>query len=436
MSLRLSRRTLLRGMLGGAAVSVGLPPLECLMNQNGTAYAGGQAFPKRFGVWFFGNGVLPDFWLPREVGPDYTLSPLLMPLAAHKPKLTLVSGTRVATINTGPHLSGPAGLFSGDAIQNNALAHATVDQRIAEVVGAETRFRSIETGIQPSSNSYSYSAPGQVNPPETSPFALYQRLFGEGFRAPGESTAPDPRLALRRSVLDAVGAQSQRLRGRLGSGDRQRLDQHLEGVRAIERQLQRLQENPPNLAACRRPEMPASDYPEQGGRLPVLERSRVMSDLMAMAMACDQTRVFFHMYSQPVNNVLFPNASAGHHQLTHDEPGAQPEVQAILRLIMADFGYFLSALDRVEEGDATLLDHALILCTTDCSYGRTHSLDEYPMLFAGSLGGAFRQGTHLRAMGENASKVMLTVLQLLGVRANEYGVGPGRVTDGLGGLVA
>ena len=93
----LDRRTLLRGLLGGAVVSIALPPLEAMLNGNGTAYAGGTAFPRRFGVYFWGNGVLPDRWVPTAEGAAWQPSPLLMPLAALRDQLTVVSGTRVAT---------------------------------------------------------------------------------------------------------------------------------------------------------------------------------------------------------------------------------------------------------------------------------------------------------------------------------------------------
>lgn len=432
----LDRRTLLKGMLGAAAISVALPPLEAMMNSTGTAYAGGTAFPKRFGVWFWGNGVIPDAWTPQGEGASWTPSPLLMPLAEVREHLTVITGTRVATLNTVPHGSGPAGVLTGDALMNGQFSRPSLDQVIAEDIGGDTRFRSLETGVQPSSSGFSYSGAGQVNPPETNPRALFNRLFGEGFRAPGEMTMADPRLRLRRSVLDAVTGQAGRLRDRLGTADRARLEQHLDGVRTIERQLQRLEENPPNLAACMRPAMPAEEYPPVGGRPQVHEISHVISDLTAMALACDQTRVFSHMYSQPVSNVLYPNAPSGHHQLTHDEPGEQPQVQAIIRLILGDLAYFLRALRGITEGDGTLLDHCLILCMSDCAYGRTHSLDDYPMMIAGSGNGAVRQGLHLRARGENTSKVMLALLQAMGVRAGEYGVGPGRVTDVVTGLLA
>lgn len=427
---------MLRGLLGGAAVSLALPPLEAMMNGSGTAYAGGAAFPKRFGVFFWGNGVLPDRWVPAAEGSAWQPSPLLMPLASLREHLTVVTGTRVTTLNTVPHGSGPAGLLSGDNMAGGAFTRPSLDQIVAQSVGGETRFRSLETAVERSDRSLSYADAGQSNPPESNPRALFNRLFGEGFRAPGETGMADPRVGLRRSVLDAVTAQGTRLRGRLGAEDRRRLEQHMEAVRGIERQLQRLEENPPNLAACRRPEAPPEEVPDVLGRPDMRARSRLLGELLAMAMACDLTRVFFHMYSQPVNNVLYPDAPAGHHQLTHDEPGAQPRVQAILNLILADLATFLEGLRAVREGDGTLLDHALVLCMTDCSFGRTHSLDEYPIVLAGGASAGLRRGVHLRARGENACKVSFSILQMMGVRAAEFGVGNGRVTEGLAGLTA
>ena len=435
MKHSINRRTLLKGLLGGAAISIGLPPLECFINANGTAYAGGgTSFPKRFGVFFWGNGVLPARWDPTTEGTGYALSPQLMPLAALKPDMTIISASRVLTTNSSPHLSGPAGLLTGDALSGGTVTRPSIDQVLAQAIGGETRFRSLEIGIQRSDNSYSFSGPNQINPPETSPRAFFNRLFGAGFRMPGEMTTADPRVRLRRSVLDAVGGQAGDLRNRLGTADRIRLDQPLEGIRGLERQIARLEENPPSLAACRRPDMPPEAYADIDGRPQMSAISHAMADLMAMALACDQTRVFFNMYSQSVNNTLFPGAPAGHHQLTHDEPGEQPMVDAIVRLIMSDLAYFLSALRGVPEGDGNLLQHSIVLCTTDCSYGKSHSIDDYPMILAGSAGGALATGRHIAARGENSSKVMLSILRAMGVRATEFGVGAGRTMDGLSAL--
>ena len=178
-------------------------------------------------------------------------------------------------------------------------------------------------------------------------------------------------------------------------------------------------------------------YPDLNGRPQMSVISRVICDLVVMALACDQTRVFFDMFSQPVNNVLFGTAPAGHHQLTHDEPGDQPTVNTIVISIIEELAYLLRAMARVTEGAGTLLDHSLVLATTDCSYGRSHAIDNYPILLCGGANGAMRQGIHYHSPGgENASKVMLSILRAMDVRTADFGVGPGRVTDPLGAVLA
>lgn len=437
-STQISRRTMLRGMLGGLAVSVALPPLEAFMNRNGTAYAGDSGFPTRFGVWFWGNGVLPDLFFPSgSGGPSWTPSQLLMPLAALQQDITVVSGMRLLSGNTSPHGSGPAGFFCGDDLRNGTVVGPSLDQIVAKQLAGSTRFASLEVGVQRATNSISWAGPNQNNPPETSPRQLFNRLFIDGYRPPGDMSPPDPKVGLRKSVLDAVTKQAGRLRPRLSSSDRVRLDQHLTGIRAIEMQLDRLQQSPPALVSCKIPAMPLEDYPDINGRAQMHEVSRVVSDIMAMALACDQTRVFTNTFSQPVSNVLYPSATEGHHQLTHDEADPQSQVQAILTFVMGELAYFLNALKSVPEGAGTLLDHCMVMGTTDVSFGRTHSLDNYPVLLAGSANGALKTGMHYHsATNENLCSLSLTLLRTLGVSMPSFGSGAGMTSSPLTAILA
>ena len=77
---RLSRRRVLRGMLNGAAVTVGLPLLNCFLNDNGTALASGAPMPVRFGTWFWGLGMSSSMFVPKKIGADYDLPEELLPL--------------------------------------------------------------------------------------------------------------------------------------------------------------------------------------------------------------------------------------------------------------------------------------------------------------------------------------------------------------------
>jgi hypothetical protein len=434
----LDRRTVLRGLLGGAAVALGLPLLEIFLNGNGEALAGGDSFPRRFGVWFWGNGIGPDpaQWIPQGTGSSYTLSPILMPLAGLEQDITVVSGLKVLTPNTSPHGTGPAGVLTGARVGSSGTNARTLDQIIADQIADTTLNHSLEMSVDPVDSTPSYSEPGKSNPPETSPAALFNTLFGPTFRQPGSMVPVDPKLGLRQSVLDAVGEDAKALRVRLGSADRQRLDQHMSSVRELEQKIANLQATPPVLAACNKPAMPMASYPDQGGFPQLSAISRALTDVLVMSLACDQERVFTFQFSHSVNNLLYQGATAGHHQLTHDELGEQPMVQGILHQILTEAAYFIQALKSVPEGTSTLLDHCAVLFMTDCSNGKSHAVDEYPLFLAGSANGALQKGTHVRIPGENASKLGLTLLQTFGVAATSFGSDEGLVTQGLPALVA
>lgn len=438
MKMMISRRTLLRGMLGGAAVSVGLPLLEMFLNTNGNALAQGQAIPPRFGLFFWGNGVHPERWVPGGLGADWTLSEQLMPLAQVKSEITVVSGTELKVPNLIPHSSGACGILSGTTLkvegQHETFAGPTIDQIIAEVIGKDTRFKSLEYGAEASAG-LSYNGPDSRNPPETSPYALYERIFGAGFRLPGEEAQIDPTIALRRSVLDAVMEDSKKLQRRVGNNDKMRLDQHFQGIRELELRLQRLEEDPPNRDSCARPQSPEREYPSIDGRAQVRAKNRAMCDLVALALACDQTRVFSNTITYPVNNLLFEGASAGHHQLTHDEPGEQPEVHSIVLQLIEEYAYMIESLRQIPEGDSNVLENSIILGTTDVSYGRTHALDEFPIVLAGSAGGVLKKGIHYRSQSaENASRVPLTIARALGIPLASFGKNEGEAKDSIGAL--
>lgn len=437
MKTRLNRRTLLKGVLGGAAISVGLPPLEIFFNTNGTALADGSGIPKRFGIFFWGNGNIPEKWNPAQTGPDYELSEQLSPLAPVKSEITVVSGMNVLTGNTVPHGSGPAGFLSGaPMLGERSFARPSVDQLIAAEIGKDTRFKSLEIGARPQ-RGLSYNGPDSLNPPESSPRRLFERVFVDGFHLPGSEPIIDPKLALRRSVLDVVQSDAMRVREKLGSNDRMRLDQHLQGVRDLERRLARLEENPPSLAACAVPAMPAEDPPDLEGRPQLHEIQTALTDVLRMALACDQTRVFSNFFTYPINNLLFAGASAGHHQLTHDEPGEMPQVSMIVQQIMAELAIFIQMLKDVPEGDGTLLDHCAVLCTTCVSFCRTHSISDYPIIIAGSADGALKKGIHYRSpSGENTSKVILSLMRAMGMTVASFGIDAAYSEDSLGAIEA
>lgn len=438
---RLSRRAMLRGMLGGSVVAIGLPAFDLFLNGNGNAYAdGGSGFPTRFGIFFWGNGMLPQHWTPKGAGADWQLSESLKPLAALQKSITVVTGTRLEIPNNVPHFATAAGILSGRPLtkvgEDMTFSGQSIDQIIADVLGADTRFRSLEFGAG-SKDGLSYNGPNSRNSAENSPHALFERLFGAGFTLPGDKPVVDPTLALRQSVLDAVVDDGKRLRAALGVNDQKRLDQHMDGIRALEKRLAKLQLSPPALAACKVPKEPLADYPDVLGRPQLLEKNAIFAELSAMALACDQTRVFSNWFTHPVNNLLFQGAPAGHHQLTHDEPADQPEVHKIVLQCVTAMAAQIAALQNVKEGDGTLLDHCAVLCCSEVSLGKTHSLEDMPIVIAGGAGGKLKTGLHYHSpASENASKVLLSLCRACGLTLPSFGADGGHVTEGLSAIEA
>src|SRR5687768_8148015 len=88
----LSRRTMLRGLAGGATVSVALPVLECMLNSSGTALAGGAALPRRFLTYYWADGVNIAMFEPAEVGANWSLQPHMAALEPFKDYINICTG--------------------------------------------------------------------------------------------------------------------------------------------------------------------------------------------------------------------------------------------------------------------------------------------------------------------------------------------------------
>lgn len=437
----LSRRRLLRGALGGGAAIVGLPLLEIFAGRAARASCD-TGFPRRLGFFLWGNGNLPEHWTPLGEGTadEWALSEQLAALALVKHKLAVVSGYSVKVDNISPHWSGACGLLTGRALVGDdddwQVAGPTLDQVVAQAVGGDTLYRSMQLGIA-TDEVFSFSDATTQNYGETDPYTLYQRLFGDTFVEPGKGGTVSPTLGYRRSALDAVMDDIAAMQGVLGAADRARLEQHLDGVRQLELRLARLQEDPPDYESCSRPDAPEGSYPDIDGRPQLSEKSRAMAHLLAMALACDQTRVFTFQFSRALDNSLYGDATDGHHSLTHDEPDDQPTVHAITLAIMDELAYLLETLDAVPEGEGTLLDNSIVLATSETSEGKTHSLDEMPIVIAGGGCGAIPVDQHVRSYSQdNVGKVMLTVARAMGLTLGEWGADDTRVTDGVSELEA
>jgi hypothetical protein len=429
--MSITRRAALRGFMQGSAIAVGLPLLDIFLDSNGAAMAAtGTPLPIRFGTWFWGLGVNPPRWYPDKIGADYDLKVELAPIKAYKNKINILGdfGVPLDGKPNLPHTSGGVGIRTGmAALGEGGLPGPSFDVLISDQIGTKTRFRSLElSSTGDPRNSLSGRGNGNLNPAEASPAALYTRLFGPGFRDPNSANfVPDPGVMARRSVLSGVTDQRQALEAQLGAADKARLDQYFTSLRQLERQLDVELTKPDPMKACvipaRPPEREINAEIEN-----VMTNHQLMTDLLVMAMACDNTRVFNMNFNNGASSLTRIGSTITHHQLTHEEPldshlGYQPEVTFFVDKIMEAWAYFVGALDAVKEGDGTLLDHSLVFAHSETEFAKFHTIDNIPMMTAGSAGGRIKTGLHIAGGGTPVSRVGLTLQQVMGVPVDKWG---------------
>lgn len=443
---RLSRRALLRG--AGAAVA--LPVLEAMLDSTGIALADGTPLPKRFVTFFFGNGVILRRWTPAATGATWALSEELAPLASVKDYLNVVSGYQVKTPDLRGHHTGSTAILSGYPMVQLPAGSApfaskfggpTIDQLIADSIGTTSAFRSLQLAVSkrpltdqgPTLLYISHRGPDSPLPPEIDPVTLYNRLF----TAAGPHDPADPRDRMRASVLDAVKEDAHRLSARLGAQDRQRLDAHLTGISELRSRIMVMP--PVRSPACTFPGAPTQRNVDTGGAEPLAAVSRVMSDLVALAFACDLTRVVSFQFSGASGNTVFSEVgqTEAEHLLSHDYM-KQDLIHAAVLYVVQSFAYFLERLKATPEGTGNLLDQSCVFLTTDVTEGLVHSISDYPILIAGKAGGALTYpGVHHRsASSENTSNILLTLLQVMGTGRTSVGGDSGLSTTPCTGILA
>ena len=423
----INRRRMLRGMMGGAAIGVGLPLLDCFLDVNGEALADGSPLPICFGTFFAGLGFNPGRWEPKIVGPKYDMAPELEVLTPFKDKINIYTGLK-AFLDGHPltvHNTGTQVCINGGIPRGGETLAPSLDSLIADVIGTRTRFRSLEAACSGFPQSFSRRG-AAMNPPELSPAALYTRIFGADFRDPNAADfTPDPRVMVKKSVLSAVAQHRQEFLSQVGAADRARLDEYFTVLRDLEQQLSLQLQKPAPLEACTTPAK-APDATVGAIVEDVHSNNKLFSGLLAHALACDQTRVVNLVFTPALSNLRKAASPLTFHMYTHEESydpklGYQPESTWFMMQSAVGFHDFLAALDGIREGERTLLDRMAVYFSSDTGYARVHGLDSMPLMSAGRAGGRLKTGIHFHAPNEPATRVGLTLQQAMGVPVGSWG---------------
>ena len=232
-------------------------------------------------TWFFGNGSLPGRWKPAKTGSGaaWELSPQLQPLASFKSYLTVISGLENKLVVSGiEHPTGSAGATTGAPLSGNAVRAASIDQVVADAISTGAPFRSLEVGVTPATpngtpdslHTVSHKGPNARNNPEFDPKAVFTRLFMGGTHDDAAAAGPGHEARERAEERARRRPAGRRRACSSGSGrpTRQRVEQHLEAIRAIEKRLATMPPTPMQPAMCTSPTAPTvgKDTQERSAR--------------------------------------------------------------------------------------------------------------------------------------------------------------------------
>ncbi len=465
--MKMNRRAMLRGLAGA---TVGLPILECMLNNRGDAFAGTDApVPKRYVVCLAGMSLgsydySPDrTYVPNKVGSDYDLKEALAPLANHnniKDEISVVTGLKIPWARenggtvpsagrpddfhhrlTSPLLAGVRHPIDGSS---DTAFGPTSDQIVADrIAEGRTLVYRIQTAVYREAGQKEGHISFRLRPglrlgqaatpvtPVFSPKQAYDALFFAASN-PEDAAAQEQRdflVATRRSCLDLVSQARQRTLARVGVADRKKLEQHFDEVRSLENRLRAIGEDA--SAACEGLADPGRDPDVVVGYSGEDERAQTFCDIVHMAFKCNLACVaslqfsYFQSYLDAgrLLNAQTLKDRGAIHQLSHSGNEGAKHMASVLAWHNKHFAYLVAKLRDTQEGQATILDQSALVMTHEGGYGidaldnadgRTHSTENMACLIAGRAGG-LRPGRHVRAVDRHPAEVLKTAMKAVGV---------------------
>jgi Protein of unknown function (DUF1552) len=389
--------------------------------------------PKRVLLFFTPHGTLFDRWRPTVAGGTFTLKNILAPLQPFKEKLSIIDGLGMTA--GGPavaHQRGPAALFTGSPLAKDATfdrpsvpgdqtfgwnTTPSVDQVIADRLGAVTPYRSIELGVAcmggVPGHHISYRGPAQPMTPRQNPRQAYVDLFG-GFSQTGGDAA---RLTKRRlSVLNGVKQDLALVKSSVASADFRKLTAQADALAEIERGLQF-----GVSGTCVSPTDPGEKPLTDVDFLP-WQLARQM-ELAAAALACGLTRVASIQYRVGENDrgsqgiYRWLGQTSEHHLTSHDGSAeARAKLEEIYTWYSSQFAMLLQKLDSYKEIDgSTLLDHTMVVWGSELGTALTHDTKNVPFIVAGGGKAGLKTNQYVQlAPGGSNSRILVSLMHFMG----------------------
>jgi hypothetical protein len=396
---------------------------------------------RRIGFVFIPMGCDQARWTPPGEGKLDELSPILSPLEPVKDQVTVITNTRLQNAYPGTHDTSNAAFLSAAPAKHTESSDyylgTTVDQIAAKELGRQTQLASLQLAMDLNplagvcnngyacvyQNCLSWSSPTTPLPSEAHPRVVFERLFGEG----GSAAARRAALEERASLLDAFTEDIARLKHRVGVPDRARVDQYLDSVREVEREIQRAEK------AVAENTLPDVDRPI-GVPAAFADHAKLMFDLQILAFQADITRVIAFQLTREQSNRTYPEIGIPdpHHPTSHHggDPVKLAKISKINTFHVSLFADFLQRMKATPDGAGSLLDHSVYLYGSGMGNSSIHDHENLPIPVAGGAATGMKGGQHIRYQKEtNLANLHLTLLDRLGVHLDSFMDSTGQVED-------
>jgi hypothetical protein len=391
-----------------------LPLLDAMIPARTALAQTVAASSPRLGFVYFPHGALEEQWTPTRIGADFDFPYILKPLEPFRAHVTVVSGLR----NKGGESASPHGITEETWLNcvSPRLRSArtgvgvTADQIAARHLGKDTPLPSLELCGEPG-GMISFRTPDQPLPMESNPRKAFYAMFGQG----DTKEEREAILDTTGSLLDYVRESTASLNRTLDAADRARVNDYLDSVREIELRVQKLEENARSMD-----ELPGAPLgpPEDFGEL-----LDIQFEMMALSWQTNRTRVATLKMVEEASMRTYPNL--GVHEAFHPTShwGGFPDRVANLRLIQnyhtAVFAKFVKRLAAMQDGDGSVLDHAIILFGSNMANSDAHNNDPLPQALIGR-GGRIKGNQHLRYPQDTPhANILVTMLDRAGVPVEE-----------------
>jgi len=374
------RRRFLRELGIGAAALPLVAGLPSALADHGESLP----VPKRLVIVFSPNGTLPDQFWPSQLGADQELSlgPMLDALDPFRDSMLMLKGVHNMIRGDGDgHMRGmsclltatelnPGNIQGGSDTPAGWASGLSIDQEIRNFFQSQdasrTRFGSLEFGVAVPNRAdpwtrMCYAGNNRPVAPIDNPSQMFEKIYGD--------SKGRQQLA---SVLDLVTDDLRRLSPRLSPEDRVLIEQHVEQVRQLEKDILAADNQQPLM----HPE-PDIDPEIELVNDNTPKISRMQIDLLVSSLANDMTRVATLQYMRSVGQARMHwlDIQEGHHSLSHEpdkNKTAQDKLQRINAWFATEVAYLARRLAETPEPGGrggTMLDNTQIVWVNELGKG-------------------------------------------------------------------